>query len=152
MILATIGYEKASQAELIAALSAAGIKRLIDVRELPSSRRAGFSKNVLAASLGAAGIDYVHLRALGTPKEGRLANRARQWERFWAIVQRRLDSPEAQHDLARAAALAREAPSCLLCLEADPSTCHRSAVAERLRPFGFEVRHLAPSVLGSAPT
>ena len=151
MIVATIGYEKASQGDLVAALAAAGIKRLIDVRELPSSRRAGFSKNILAASLKAAGIDYVHLKALGTPKEGRLANRARQWERFWAIVERQLESPEAQHDLARAAALAREAPSCLLCLEADHSICHRSAVAERLKAFGFEVRHLGP-VLGSAAT
>jgi uncharacterized protein (DUF488 family) len=149
MILATIGYEKASQGELIAALAEAGVRRLIDVRELPSSRRAGFSKTILAASLKAAGIDYIHLKALGTPKEGRLANRARQWERFWAIVDRQLESPEGQHDLARAAALASEMPSCLLCLEADHSTCHRSAVAERLKPFGFEVRHLGP-VLGSA--
>jgi uncharacterized protein (DUF488 family) len=148
MILATIGYEKASQAELIAALVAAGVKRLIDVRELPNSRRAGFSKNVLAASLKAAGIDYVHLKGLGTPKEGRLANRGRQWQRFWAIVERQLETPEAQHDLARAVALARELPSCLLCLEADPSVCHRNAVAERLKPYGFEVRHLDP-VLGS---
>jgi uncharacterized protein (DUF488 family) len=149
MILATIGYEKASQAELIATLVAAGIKRLIDVRELPNSRRAGFSKNVLAASLAAAGIDYVHLKGLGTPKEGRLANRHRQWQRFWAIVERQLETPEAQHDLARAAALARELPSCLLCLEADPAVCHRGAIAERLKPYGFEVRHLDP-VLGSA--
>jgi uncharacterized protein (DUF488 family) len=151
MILATIGYEKASQAELVAALRAAGIKRLIDVRELPNSRRAGFSKNVLAASLQAAGIDYVHLKGLGTPKEGRLANRSRKWRLFWAIVERQLETPEAQHDLARAAALAAELPSCLLCLEADPLVCHRSAVAERLKPHGFEVRHLDP-VLGSSRT
>jgi uncharacterized protein (DUF488 family) len=147
VILATIGYEKASQPELIAALEAAGIRRIIDVRDVPNSRRAGFSKNVLAASLAAAGIDYVHLKALGTPKEGRLANRARQWERFWAIVERQLDTPEAQHDLARAAALAGEAPSCLLCFEADPSICHRSAVAERLSRHGFTIRHLDPRAL-----
>jgi uncharacterized protein (DUF488 family) len=144
MKLHTIGYESASQAELIAALARAGVKRVIDVRELPNSRRAGFSKNVLAASLEAAGIDYVHLKALGTPKEGRLANKARQWQRFWDIVERRLETPEAQHDLARAAALAGEAPSCLLCLEADPATCHRRAVADRLAPFGFTVEHLRP--------
>ncbi|MBX6368129.1 MAG: DUF488 domain-containing protein [Rhodospirillales bacterium] len=147
MILATIGYEKASQPELIAALQAAGVRRIIDVRDVPNSRRAGFSKNVLAASLAAVGIDYVHLKALGTPKEGRLANRARQWERFWAIVERQLETPEAQHDLARAAALAGEVPSCLLCLEADPSICHRSAVAERLSRHGFTIRHLDPRAL-----
>lgn len=147
MILATIGYEKASQPELIASLRAAGIRRIIDVRDVPNSRRAGFSKNVLAASLAAVGIDYVHLKALGTPKEGRLANRARQWERFWAIVERRLETPEAQHDLARAAALAGELPSCLLCLEADHSICHRSAVAERLSRHGFTIRHLEPRAL-----
>jgi uncharacterized protein (DUF488 family) len=145
MILCTIGYEKASQAELIAALEKAGVKRLIDVRELPNSRRAGFSKNILAASLRETGIDYVHLKALGTPKEGRVANKARQWDAFWRIVGRRLETPEAQHDLARAAALAKEMPSCLLCLEADPTICHRSAVAERLVPEGFTIRHLDPA-------
>jgi uncharacterized protein (DUF488 family) len=144
MEIATIGYEKASQAEVIATLRRAGVKRLIDVRDLPLSRRAGFSKNILAASLAAEGIDYVHLKALGTPKEGRLANRRRDWTAFWRIVDERLASGPAELDLQRAADLAREAPSCLLCFEADHVHCHRRRVAELLEErWGFVPRHLA---------
>ena len=144
MKLFTIGYEKTTQAGFIDTLKAAGVNTLIDVRDLPNSRRAGFSKNVLAASLDAVGIGYVHLKGLGTPKEGRLAGRAGQRERFWAIVERQLATPEAAHDLERAAAIAGEAPACLLCLEADPKICHRSRVAEMLAPRGFKVVHLHP--------
>src|SRR4028119_55833 len=71
MRIFTIGYEGATQAELVAALRAAGVERVIDVRAVPLSRKPGFSKNVLAAGLAEAGIGYVHLKALGTPPEGR---------------------------------------------------------------------------------
>ena len=87
----TIGYEKATQAELIDALHAAGVERLIDVRAVPLSRRPGFSKNILAGGLAEAGIDYVHLKALGTPPEGREAarkNRHADLERIYAWERR----------------------------------------------------------------
>ena len=142
--LCTIGYEKASQAEVLAALAEAGIRRVIDVRDRPLSRRAGFSKRQLQAGLEQHGIEYVHLQALGTPPEGREANRTRQWQRFWKIVEAKLATPEAEHDLARAAALAEAAPSCLLCYEADWQICHRRRVAEMLAErHGFTLRHLA---------
>ena len=67
MRIFTIGYEGATVGEFLAALEKAGVKRVIDVRALPSSRRPGFSKSPLGAALGEAGIDYVHLKALGTP-------------------------------------------------------------------------------------
>ena len=144
--LCTIGYEKASQAEVLAALAAAGVRRVIDVRDRPLSRRAGFSKRQLQAGLEEHGIEYVHLQALGTPPEGREANRRRQWQRFWAIVEAKLATPEAEHDLARAAALAAEKQSCLLCYEADWQICHRRRVAEMLvERRGFALRHLAPT-------
>ncbi len=142
-VLSTIGYEKASQAEVLAALAAAGIRRVIDVRDRPLSRRAGFSKRQLEAGLESHGIGYVHLKALGTPPEGREANRRRQWPRFWEIVEAKLATPEAEHALERAAALAAEAPSCLLCYEADCRICHRHRVAELLAErHGFAIRHL----------
>jgi uncharacterized protein (DUF488 family) len=142
-ILHTIGYEKASQAEVLATLKAAGVAILIDVRDRPQSRRAGFSKRQLAANLEEAGIRYVHLKALGTPPEGREANRTRQWDRFWKIVDEKLASAEAEIDLQRAAELASEGPACLLCYEADPHICHRSRVADILHDrLGFEPRHL----------
>jgi len=146
-LLWSIGYEKATWPDFLATLRAAGIARIIDVRDLPLSRRPGFSKRQLAAGLAEAGIAYTHLRALGTPPEGREANRRRQWPRFWEIVDQRLATTEAEIDLRRAAELAAEAPSCLLCYEADACICHRLRVGEILSArHGFGVRHLAVHV------
>jgi uncharacterized protein (DUF488 family) len=143
-VIYSIGYEKAAPHDFLATLSEAGVRTLIDVRDLPLSRRAGFSKRQLAAALDAIGIAYVHLRALGTPPEGREANRRRDWDRFWHIVDDRLAGPEAEHALAEAAALARQAPSCLLCYEADFHICHRARVGEILTSrHGFVMRHLS---------
>ncbi len=143
-VLYTIGYEKARLADVVAALSAAGVAALIDVRDRPISRRPGFSKRQLAATLEEAGIDYVGLRALGTPPEGRAAGRARQWERFWDIVEHKLASAEAELALLQAAEIAQPAPACLLCYEADWRRCHRRRVAEILADrHGFTVRHLS---------
>lgn len=145
-VLFTIGYEGASVPGVAKALQAAGVKTLIDVRDLPRSRRAGFSKGPLSASLQADQIGYVHLKALGTPAEGREANRTGRMERFWQIVGAQLAKPEAAHDLALAPTIAAEAPACLLCLERDHRTCHRSRVAEMLaQDYGFAVEHLVPA-------
>jgi len=84
--LYTIGYEKALLKDVVATLAAAGVTTLIDVRDRPISRRPGFSKRQLAAAIEVAGMRYVHLQALGTPPEGRLAGRRREWDRFWGIV------------------------------------------------------------------
>lgn len=142
--LATIGYEKCGFDDFLRCLQAAGVRQVIDVRELPLSRRAGFSKRPLAAGLAAAGIGYHHLRALGTPPAGREANRRRRWAEFWSIVDERLATPEADFALAEAAALAAAMPSCLLCYEAAACQCHRLRVGEILAArHGFVLRHLA---------
>jgi uncharacterized protein (DUF488 family) len=141
--LYTIGYEKALLQDVIATLQRAGVAVLLDVRDRPISRRPGFSKRQLAAAVEEAGMRYLHLAALGTPPEGRLANRRREWARFWAIVGDKLARPEAQLDLQRAGAIAAEAPSCLLCYEADWRICHRSRIADILASrHGFALRHL----------
>ena len=80
MHIFTIGYESATVGEFVAALQRAGVERVIDVRAVPNSRRPGFSKNLLRNALAEAGIDYVHLRALGTPADGRAAARAGRHE------------------------------------------------------------------------
>lgn len=142
----TIGYESAGFPAFLAALRDAGIATVIDVRDLPLSRRAGFSKGTLNASLAEAGIGYVHLKGLGTPKEGRLAARRRDYPLFWSIVEQRLHTPEAEFDLQRAADIAGAQPSALLCFEADPMVCHRRRVAEALAErFGFRTEHLRVS-------
>jgi uncharacterized protein (DUF488 family) len=139
-----IGYEKANLADFLATLGAAGIATVVDVRDLPLSRRAGFSKRQLRAGVEGAGMRYVHLRALGTPPEGREANKRREWERFWKIVDDKLATAEAEHELQRLAEIAGAAPTCLLCYEADWHICHRRRVGEILSARqGFEIRPLS---------
>jgi uncharacterized protein (DUF488 family) len=144
--LYSIGYEKAAQRDVLARLLAAGVRTLIDVRDLPLSRRAGFSKRQLQAGVEEAGMRYVHLKALGTPPEGRQANRRRDWPRFWRIVEARLNTAEAELGLQCAAEIARATPSCLLCYEADWRICHRRRIAEILADrHSFAVHHLTAS-------
>jgi uncharacterized protein (DUF488 family) len=142
-LLYTIGYEKALLKDVVSTLAAARVTILIDVRDRPISRRPGFSKRQLAAAIGEAGMRYLHLQALGTPPEGRLAGRRREWDRFWGIVGEKLTRPEAELALQEAAEIAEAAPSCLLCYEADWQICHRRRVAEILaQRHGFAVSHL----------
>jgi uncharacterized protein (DUF488 family) len=141
--LYTIGYEKTLLKDVVSTLAAARVAILIDVRDRPISRRPGFSKRQLASAIEEVGVRYVHLQALGTPPEGRLANRRREWDRFWAIVEEKLARPEAELALREAAEIAKAAPSCLLCYETDWQICHRRRVAEILaQRHGFAVSHL----------
>ena len=144
----TVGYERASSDAVLAALKQAGVKVLMDVRDLPLSRRAGFSKSTLRASLEAVGIEYLHLKGLGMPKEGRMAARRGDHALFWRIVDERMATPEAEIDLLRAADVAKARPSALLCFEADPAVCHRQRVADALADrFGFRIEHIHPTHL-----
>jgi uncharacterized protein (DUF488 family) len=147
-LLYTIGYERTLLKDLVSTLAAARVATLIDIRDRPISRRPGFSKRQLAAAIEEAGMRYVHLQALGTPPEGRLAGRRREWDRFWGIVEEKLARPEAELALQQLWEIAKAAPSCLLCYEADWQTCHRRRVAEIVAErYGFAVSHLA-----AAPT
>lgn len=134
MKIFTIGYEKATQAELIATLAAAGVERLIDVRAVPLSRRPGFSKNILARGLAEHGIDYVHLKALGTPPEGREAARKGKQDVLERVYAGQLELPEAMMQSAQMLALAEERPSALLCFEREPGGCHRSLLLRWVTP------------------
>lgn len=126
MKLFTIGYEGATQDVFVAALQAAGVERVIDVRAVPLSRKLGFSKNMLAAGLRAAGIDYVHLKALGTPPEGREAARKGNHAGLERVYAGQLELPEAMVQAQQMIELATEKPSALLCFERDPGICHRT--------------------------
>jgi len=142
--IGSIGYEKASFTDFRRTILDAGVAAVIDVRDLPMSRRAGFSKRQLQAGLEEAGIVYAHLKALGTPKEGRVAARQRDHDHFWQIVEETLATPAAEAALAEAAEIAGRYRSCLLCYEADHRRCHRSRVAELLQQrFGFAPEHLS---------
>src|SRR5688572_17183859 len=126
MKLFTIGYENATMGDFFAALTSAGVELVIDVRAVPNSRRPGFSKTPLRKALAEAGIDYLHLRALGTPADGRAAARAGRHDQLERIYAGQLELPEAIAEGARMLALAAERPSALLCYEREPEHCHRT--------------------------
>jgi len=122
----TIGYEQTTVPELIAALQAAGVERVLDVRALPLSRRPGFSKSALAGALTEAGIAYEHLKALGTPKEGRDAAKRGDQATLERIYAGQLELPEAQAAAAILLDRADAQPTALLCYEREPADCHRT--------------------------
>ena len=130
--LLTIGYQGCTIDEVLAELREQRVGLLIDVRAVPMSRKPGFSKRQLAASLDEAGIAYVHLQGLGTPKPGRDAVRAGHPERMEPIFRAHMRSDRAQAELAQAKQLVRKRRACLLCFEQDPMTCHRRFVAEMI--------------------
>jgi uncharacterized protein (DUF488 family) len=134
MRIFTIGYEGATQAELIDRLRAAGVTLLADVRAVPLSRRPGFSKNILAAGLREAGIDYVGLKALGTPPDGRTAARRHDMATLRRVYDGQLALPEAMAQAAMLADMASERPTALLCFEREPACCHRSLLVEAVFP------------------
>lgn len=141
MRIFTIGYEGATVAEFLATLQRAGVERVIDVRALPLSRRPGFSKSPLRAALEEAGIEYVHLKALGTPAEGRTAARAGRQEDLKRIYAGQLELPEAMAQSALMLDLAGEKPSALLCMEREPAHCHRALLLDAVAADA-EVVHL----------
>ena len=143
MRIFTIGYEATTVREFLAALKSAGVERVIDVRALPLSRRPGFSKSPLRAALEDAGIDYVHLKALGTPSEGRTAARAGRHADLERIYAGQLELPEAMVQSAQMLELAREKPSALLCMEREPAHCHRTLLLKAVAGDA-DVVHLFP--------
>ncbi len=128
----TVGYESATIDDFIATLKTAGVERIIDVREYPLSRKKGFSKNTLHALLEANDIEYVHLKGLGDPKDGRDAARAGDFKKFMQIFSKHMKTATAQSDLKIAIELAQDKISCLLCYERKPEECHRTIVAEAI--------------------
>ena len=141
MRIFTIGYEGTTVGEFLAALKGAGVERVIDVRALPLSRRPGFSKSPLRAALEESGIEYIHLRALGTPAEGRAAARAGRHEDLERIYAGQLELPEAMAQSAQMIELAEEKPSALLCFEREPRHCHRTLLLDAIAADA-EVVHL----------
>jgi uncharacterized protein (DUF488 family) len=128
--LFTIGYEQTKPGAVLSELKRARVNLLIDTRAVAASRRPGFSKRQLAASLDEAGIAYVHLQKLGTPAEGRQAARSGDLDTLWHIYDKHIKTPDAQDALGELIALIKSGKRiCLLCYERDPNDCHRSRIA-----------------------
>jgi uncharacterized protein (DUF488 family) len=138
----TIGYEGATLADFLATLKAAGVQQLLDIRELPISRRKGFSKRALSAALAEAAIDYSHERALGSPREIRYRLREDgDLVRFFSDFREYLAT---QRTLLDTLARTTTGAVALLCYERNHAECHRSVVADALaRRAHSTVRHLS---------
>lgn len=129
--LFTLGYQGHSIVTFLDLLSAHGVTMVIDVRERPYSRKPDFGKKRLAAHLEAAGIGYIHLVELGTPKPIRdTVRRDKDYPAFFAAVEPLVEAAEPALQAALAHALAE--PCALLCYEGPVAECHRLVVAEAI--------------------
>jgi uncharacterized protein (DUF488 family) len=144
--LFTIGYEQATSASVLDELARAGVELVVDTRAVAASRRPGFSKRQLAAGLDERGINYLHLRALGTPKEGRLAARSGKLDHLFRIYDAHIATPPAREQLDELTAIITSGRRvCLLCYERDVAHCHRRRIAELVcERTGIGVKHLIP--------
>lgn len=138
--LLTIGYEGASIPDFIGTLTALRVTTLLDIRELPISRRKGFAKTALSEHLSRAGIAYRHERDLGSPRD--IRNRLREdgsYERFFRDFDRYLAT---QGDLLASLADEITGTVALLCYERDHHECHRKSVAAALEKLtGLTPKH-----------
>jgi uncharacterized protein (DUF488 family) len=141
----TIGYEQTPSKAVLDELEGAGVKLLVDVRAVAASRRPGFSKSQLAAGLDERGISYLHLRGLGTPKEGREAARGGKFTLLHKIYAAHLKTPQAREELDELSALVKKSGLvCILCYERDHAHCHRQWIAEIIEERdGVKVENLA---------
>lgn len=132
--LFTIGYEQGKPAAVLYELKRAKIELLVDTRAVAASRRPGFSKRQLAASLDDVGISYLHLQKLGTPAEGRAAARSGDTNSLWRIYEKHIKRSEPQEELGELVALIKSGKRiALLCYCRDPKTCHRSRIVANVK-------------------
>lgn len=142
-MLSTIGYEKSEVHDFVATLIDSEVEVLVDIRDRAQSRKKGFSKTALSEAVGNAGIEYLHVKALGDPKEGRDAARSGQIEKFKTIFSSVLSGETAQFALDEVGALAQSKRICLMCYEKDHEYCHRKMVSDELmEKFDLKVVHL----------
>ena len=133
----SIGYEGRTPREFLALLRANGVRKVIDVRELPLSRRKGFSKTPLSTLLETAGIAYQHLRAAGNPHRALKADTAR----CLALYAQHIAAHPEVVDLVTTG-LAEKDPVAVICFERAHADCHRSRLLEavdRKRPRAWRV-------------
>lgn len=143
MQLFTIGYEGADIDSFIDTLERANVTHVIDIRDLPASRRRDFSKNILRQHLLDAEISYSHFKALGDPKPGREAMRNGKIELFLSIFNEHMSKSEAQDALTEVETIATGEKCALLCFERDPKHCHRTIVAKELeKRVGLKIWNL----------
>jgi len=141
--LLTIGYEGSKIEDFVATLISEQVEILVDIREIPISRKKGFSKKALAASLQSHGLRYIHMRELGDPKPGREAARKGDLGTFKRIFSEHLRLPSTQKAIRDITQLISENNICMLCFERDPIFCHRMMVAKEIElHYSIKARHI----------
>ena len=138
----TVGYEGIELAEFLRQLRGAQVQILVDVRDVALSRKRGFSKKALAAAVGAAGMEYLHVQSLGCPKPVRDRHRAsRDWDAYTRAYMAHLQQQGSA--VSELAALCKNSAAALLCYEADAGFCHRTYVARAVAAItGGGVLHI----------
>ncbi|MCE5194039.1 MAG: DUF488 domain-containing protein [Nitrospiraceae bacterium] len=143
--LLTVGYEGRNISEFIDNLLNKKVRTLIDVREIPASRKFGFSKNQLLGHLEEVGIKYIHIKDLGSPKTLREKLRENNdfdsfFKKYSAYIQTRLDIVKKIYE-----DIIMHEKSCIMCFERNPSQCHRKIVAEKVKEIdgnGLVITHI----------
>jgi uncharacterized protein (DUF488 family) len=146
-VLSTIGYEGLSLDDFIEILRTNCIDTILDIRELPLSRKKGFSKTILKKTLESNNIQYIHIPELGCPKAIRHAYRedndwAKYSEKYLQYMRGQTSS------LLKVIELSKTTDCCLLCFEANPQFCHRRYVANAVTirsDFEISIKHLIAS-------
>ncbi len=141
----TIGHSTRTLNTFLRLLHAHGIEQVADVRTVPRSRaNPQFGQDALPAELEAEGLRYVHLPGLGGWRRPRPDSPNAGWRNasFRGYADYML-TPEFEQNLEALLALARTAPTAIMCAEAVPYRCHRSLIADALTARGIEVRHIS---------
>lgn len=140
MIFST-GYEGMAQREFIDRLVKNHIQQLIDVRQIPNSRKKGFAKSILAEELAKYGIMYIHIPELGTDKVSRDNYRVtNNVKKLLNEYEKRFQKHYSSYEVVRA--LAKYKTSAIMCFEDDHQFCHRQRIESELEKDGFSVVHL----------
>jgi uncharacterized protein (DUF488 family) len=140
----TIGYEGRNIGEFVSRLKNYNVTRLIDVREIPLSRKRGFSKTTLKERLQTEGIEYIHLRSLGSPSE--IRNKLKtDWDYDYFFKAYGNYLSQNQDVIAETYNYITDGVNCLMCFERHANECHRSAVALKIKEHdgnGLKITHI----------
>ena len=148
----TIGHGTRALDELLGLLAAHGIRRLVDVRTVPRSRRnPQFNRETLPAALAGAGIAYTHLAGLGGLRRPRPDSPNTGWRNasFRGYADH-MQTPAFREGMDRLVRLAEQSHPAIMCAEAVPWRCHRSLVGDALLVRGVDVVDIL-SVQSSRP-
>ena len=142
--LLTIGYEGREIDEFVNRLKSFNVTHLIDVREIPLSRKKGFSKSTLGERLKNEDIEYVHAKPLGSPAE--IRNKLKSdWDykyffkAYSAYLAKNMDAVKKVHQYLF------DGVTCIMCFERFPEKCHRSIVADKIKEYdgnGLKIKHI----------